>query len=152
MRSGVNWRHGLVGLIVAGLLLAPSLVQAKGKEWQGHKAKILQQLNLSQDQTKKMEQIDEKYAKARKDILKDLKKNQEDLKKALAEKKPDEAKIKGLVSNINSEQDKLINTFKSQRDDELSIMQPIQQGKFLVALGEWRHEMVEKYKEKTGKK
>ena len=152
MRVRINWKTGLAGLIVAGLLLAPSLVQAKGKDWKEHKAKIWKQLNLSQDETKKMEQIDEKYAKERKDIIKDLKKNQEDLKKALAEKEPDETKIKDLVSNITSEQDKLISSFKSQRDEEMSIMNPVQQGKYLEILGEWHKEMMEKYKGKKGKK
>ena len=152
MRVRINWKTGLAGLIVAGLLLAPSLVQAKGKDWKEHKAKIWKQLNLSQDETKKMEQIDEKYAKERKDIIKDLKKNQDDLKKALAEKEPDETKIKDLVSNITSEQDKLISSFKSQRDEEMSIMNPVQQGKYLEILGEWHKEMMEKYKGKKGKK
>ena len=152
MRVRINWKTGLAGLIVAGLLLAPSLVQAKGKDWKEHKAKIWKQLNLSQDETKKMEQIDEKYAKGRKDIIKDLKKNQDDLKKALAEKEPDETKIKDLVSNITSEQDKLISSFKSQRDEEMSIMNPVQQGKYLEILGEWHKEMMEKYKGKKGKK
>jgi Spy/CpxP family protein refolding chaperone len=143
----INGKKGVVGLIVAALLLAPSLVQAQGKGWEQykeHKAKIMKELKLSQDESKKMQDIDEKYAKERKDISDDLKKNQDELKQAMAASKPDESKIKDLVSTVRSDQDKLMDSFKSQRNDELGILNPMQQGKYLLATGDWHHEMKEK--------
>ena len=128
------------------LLLAPSLGQAKGwGKYQEFKAKILKELKLSQDETKKIQQIDEKYAKERQTILDHLKKNLAELKKALAAEKPDESKIKNLVSNVTGDQDKLVASFKNQRDAEMNLMKPEQQGKYLLAIDYW-------YKEKMGKK
>ena len=151
MKVTVKGKKGMVGLIVAALLLAPSLVQAKGKGWEQYKenkAKIMKELKLSQDESKKMQDIDEKYAKERKDIIDDLKKNQAELKQAMAASKPDESKVKGLVSTVRKDQEKLMDSFKSQRSDELGILTPMQQAKYLLATGDWRHKMQE---EKEGK-
>jgi len=146
MKVNIIGKRGLVGLIAAMLLLAPSLAQAKSwGKYREHKAKILKELKLSKDQIQKIQQIDEKYAKDRRGVLDDLSKNLAALKKALAEKKPDEAKIKSLVSTVTGDQDKLMASFKNQRDEELNVMKPEQQGKYLLAMDYW-------YKEKMGKK
>jgi Spy/CpxP family protein refolding chaperone len=146
MKVNIICKRAVVGLIAAMLLLAPGLAQAKGwGKYKEQKAKILKELKLSKDQHQKIQQIDEKCTKERKDIIKDLKKNQAELKKALAEKKPDEAKIKSLVGNVTGDQDKLMASFKDQRDAELNVMNPEQQGKYLLAMDKW-------YKEKRGKK
>lgn len=146
MRVNIIGKRGVIGLIVAMLLLAPGLAQAKGwGKYKEYKAKILKELKLSKDQNQKIQQIDEKYAKERKSIIEDLKKNQDELKKALAEKKPEESKIKSLISNVTGDQDKLMGSFKNQRDDELNVMNPEQQGKYLLAMDHW-------HKEKMGKK
>jgi Spy/CpxP family protein refolding chaperone len=154
MRINLKGKRGVVGLIVAVLLLAPSLVQAQGKDWEKykeHKAEIMKELKLTEDQSKKMQEVDEKYAKERKDIVDDLKKNQDELKKAMAVSNPDAAKVKDLVSTIASGQDKLMDSFKNQRNDELGILNPIQQGRYLLALGHWSHEMMKKHQGKKGK-
>lgn len=152
MRVITNGKRGLVGLIVAAMLMAPSLVQAKGEYFKEIKEKIRKELKLSPDKNKDMQQVEEKYAKDRKEILDDLKKNQEELKRAMAASKPDEGKIKDLVSTITSLQNKLMDSFKSQRDDELALLTPVQQGKYVLALGEWKHSMEQYPKEKKGKK
>jgi len=147
MKVTVNGKKGVVGFIVAALLLAPSLVQAEGKNWEQykeHKAKIMKELKLTQDESKKMQDIDEKYAKERKAIIDDLKKNRDELKKAMAASKPDESKVKDLVSTVRTDQEKLMDSFKSQRNDELGILTPMQQAKYLLATGDWRHQMKEK--------
>ena len=146
MKVNIIGKRGLVGLIAAMLLLAPGLAQAKSwGKYRQYKAKILKELKLSKDQTQKILQIDEKYAKDRRGVLDDLRKNMVALKKALAEKKPDEAKIKSLVGTVTGDQDKLMTSFKNQRDEELNVMKPEQQGKYLLAMDYW-------YKEKMGKK
>ena len=47
-----------------------------------------------------------------------------------------ESKIKDLVSTVRSDQDKLMDSFKSQRNDELGLLNPMQQGKYLLATGD----------------
>jgi len=131
-------KKGVLGLIMAALLLTPGLVQAKSKSsevYKEHKDKIIQELKLSPEKVKELQQIDEKYRKDRLNIFKSLKQDLEALKTVLATKNPDESKVKTLVSNINSLQDKLLISFKSQRNDELALLTPIQQGKFLLGVG-----------------
>jgi Spy/CpxP family protein refolding chaperone len=153
MKIIINGKRGLVSLIVAVLLLAPGLLQAKdwGQQYRESRDKTLKGLKLSPDKTKEMQQVEERYAKERKDAYDNLKKNQDELKKAMAASTPDESKIKELVSNITSLQDKLVGSFQSQRNDELALMTPTQQGKYILALGEWKHQMMEKKKTKKGR-
>jgi Spy/CpxP family protein refolding chaperone len=131
-------KKGVLGLLVATLLLVPGLVHAKGKGaevYKKYKEKVIKELKLSPEKAKKLEQLDDQYREARIAILKNLKKDGEALKKVLAAKKPDESKVKELVSKINSLEDKLIMSFKSQREGELALLTPIQQGKYLLGVG-----------------
>ena len=82
-----------------------------------------------------------------------MKKANEDLQAAVAAGNPDEAKLKELVSALTAGQDKLFASFKNQRDEELALMTPAEQAKYLLILGQWRQKMMEKHKEKAaGKK
>lgn len=141
--------------ILAVVLLAPALVQAKGemekhlKEFQG---KTLKQMNLPPDKQKAFMAVNDKYAAERQKIIADLKTSQEDLKTAVAAAKPDEGKIKDLVSAITAGQEKLFASFKNQRDEELALLSPVDQGKYLVAITQWRHDLMDKcMKQESGK-
>ena len=74
-------------------------------------------------------------------IIADLKKSKEDLQAALAVASPDEAKVKALVKAFTGAQHKLFNSFKSELDEELAQMTPVQQGKYLMAMERWRQDM-----------
>jgi Spy/CpxP family protein refolding chaperone len=135
---GIFGKKGVLGLLVAILLCAPGLGHAKGKGaevYKKHKEKVIKELKLSPEKAKELQKLDEKYRKERLAIFENLKKNAEALKKVLAAKHPDEAKVKELVSKINALEDKLILSFKLQREDELALLTPIQQGKYLLGVG-----------------
>jgi Spy/CpxP family protein refolding chaperone len=153
MKIIINGKRGLVSLIVAVLLLAPGLAQAKDwGQFKERRDKTFKEMKLSPEKTKEIQQVEERYAKERKETLDNLKKNQDELKQAMAAATPDESKVKELVSNIVSMQDKLVDSYKSQRNDELALMTPVQQGKYIQALGEWKYQKMEKKKAKKGKK
>ena len=78
-----------------------------------------------------------------------VKKANEDLQAALAAAKPDEAKLKELVSALTADQDKMFASFKSQRDEELALMTPLEQAKYLIILGQWRQKMMNKRDQKA---
>ena len=40
-------------------------------------------------------------------------------------------------------------TFKNQRDEELALMTPAEQAKYLLTLGQWRQKMMDKRDEKA---
>ena len=47
---------------------------------------------------------------------------------------PDEAKIKDLVAAIRADQEKMAKSFMSQKDEDLALMTPVQQGRYLMLL------------------
>jgi Spy/CpxP family protein refolding chaperone len=135
---GIFGKKGVLGLLVASLMLAPGSGHAQGKGaevYKKHKEKVIKELKLSPAKVKDLQKIDEKYRQERLAIFKNLKKEAEALKQVLAAKHPDEAKVKDLVSKINSLEDKLILSFKLQREGELALLTPIQQGKYLLGVG-----------------
>lgn len=156
MKIKFNVKVKLLCAVLGVMLVVPALAQAKG-EMEGHfkelKGQILKQMKLAPDKEKAFMAVDDKYAAERQKIIADLKKSQEDLHAALAEAKPDEAKIKDLVSALTAGQDKLFDSFKSQRNEELALLSPVEQGTYLMAMSHWRHEMMEQcMKEASGKK
>lgn len=66
----------------------------------------------------------------------------------MAVAKPDDAKVKELVSALTGGMDSLFNSFKSQREEELALMSPVEQGKYLIMLSKMREEMMKKAKPK----
>ena len=97
--------------------------------------------------------VEDKYAAERKEIIAGVKKANEDLQAALAAANPDEAKLKELVSALTTDQDKMFASYKNQRDEELALMTPAEQAKYLIILGQWRQKKMEKRHQKAaGKK
>ena len=155
MMVNLKGKGVLLGLMVAALLLAPSLAQAKGVGWESYKKckeNIIRELKLSPDKATEFRQLDEKYETDRKGIYANLKKNEAELKQAMATAEPDEVKVQSLVNIIMGEQNKLMDSFKSQRNAEMALLTPLQQGHYLVSMEKWRHEMMQKYKASTGEK
>jgi len=156
MKGKFNFKLGALCAILGVLLLIPALGLAKEK-WEGQlkelKGQILKKMKLAPDKEKAFMAVDDKYAAARQELIAGLKKSQGELKTALAADKPDEAKIKDLVSAITAGQDKLFASFKDQRDEELALLSPVEQGKYLLAMTNWRQKMMEKcMKDEAGKK
>jgi Spy/CpxP family protein refolding chaperone len=155
MKDKLNFRLGALGIILGALFLLASLSLAPAKEgnWErmkekAKKIKDLNELKLSPEKEKALLSIEEKYAKERKDVVATLKKYQEDLKAALAAANQDEAKINGLVSAISSSQDKLLDSFKMERDEAMALMTPNQKGQFIMIIGNWYQEIIKKSENK----
>ena len=151
MKGKINLKFALLGAVLSVMLLAPALSQAKeGKAEQFKKARLqmIKQLKLSPDKEKAVLAVEDKYAAQRKEIIPGLKKDKEALQAALAVPKPDEAKVQGLVAALTGNMDKLFSSFKSQRDEELALMTPVEQGKYLMAMMQWREKMMGKRKKK----
>ena len=135
----------------------PALGQAKGEEAAVYKEKkdqMIKELKLAPEKEKAVLAVEDKYATERKDIVAGVKKANDDLQAALAAANPDEAKLKELVSALTAGQDKIFASFKNQRDEELALMTPVEQAKYLMVLGQWRQKMMNKRDKKAaaGKK
>jgi Spy/CpxP family protein refolding chaperone len=144
MKGKFNLGFVALWIIWGALFLLTSLHLSQAKEggWEGLKEKIkitkeLYDLKLAPDKEAAVLAVEQKYVKERKDLMAALKKYREDLKAALAAANPDEAKIQALVRATNAAQDKLLTSFKMERDEAMALMTPVQQGQFIMVLGNW---------------
>jgi Spy/CpxP family protein refolding chaperone len=151
MERKIIYKLIMVCIIIVALFLLSSWTSAEGKEWNLDRVKEqikivkgFKELNLSPEKEKALLNIEQKYAKDRKDNVVALKKYQEDLKVALSATDRDESKIKDLVSSISATQDKLLSSFKMERDEAMALMTPIQQGQFIIMIGNWYYEILKK--------
>ena len=147
MKGKFNFKIGALCAILSAMLLMPALVQAKGEEAAVHKEKkdqMIKELKLAPEKEKAVLAVEDKYAAERKEILAGVKKANDDLQAALAAANPDEAKLKAGVSALTASQDKMFASFKNQRDEELALMTPAEQAKYLIVLGHWRQKMKDK--------
>ena len=144
MKGKLALRFGALWIIGGGFLLLASihLAQAKELRWERMKEEIkiikdLQNLKLAPDKEAALLALEQKYAKERKELITALKKYREDLKAPLGAATPDEAKIQDLVRATSAAQDKLLSSFKMERDEAMALMTPIQQGQFIMVMGNW---------------
>jgi Spy/CpxP family protein refolding chaperone len=145
MKVKFNLKVGALCAILVAMLVTPGLGQVKPDEkmerFKQRRIQIIKQLKLAPDKEKAVLGVEDKYSSQRQEIVTGMKKNQEELTAALAVPQPDEAKVKGLVSAVTGGMDSLFNSFKSQREEEMALMTPIEQGKYLLEMGKWREEM-----------
>jgi hypothetical protein len=152
MKGKFNFKLGALCAIISAMLVMPALGQAKGEGEAQYKAKrgqMIKELKLAPEKEKAILAVEDKYAKERQGIIAGVKKANEDLQAASAAAKPDEAKLKELVSVLTTGQDKMFASFKNQRDEELALMTPVEQAKYLIVLGQWRQKMMEKHSQKA---
>ena len=152
MKGKFNFKLGALCAILGAMLLMPTLGQAKEEGEAGYKKQkdqMIKELKLAPDKEKAMLGVEVKSAAERKEIIAGMKKANEDLQAALAAATPDEAKLKELVSALTAGQDKMFASFKNQRDEELALMTPVEQAKYLMVLGQWRQKIMKKRDQKT---
>jgi Spy/CpxP family protein refolding chaperone len=158
VKAKLNFRLVALGVILGVMLVVPALGQDKNKDqvWKRFeelRTEMVKQLKLAPDKEKALLAVEDKYAAQRQEINVALKKSYDDLQAALAAANPDEAKVKELVSALIAGQDNLSTSFKDQRAAALALMTPVEQGRYLVVLGQWRQKMMEKIaKEESAKK
>jgi hypothetical protein len=147
----------LVAVIVLSVLVGtPSLASAKEEgqsDSQSLRVHLVKTLDLRGEKARVFVEADEKYDRIRQEALERINKSQDQLEKLLSGKKPDEAKLKELITSITSDQEILVNTYKLRRDETMAMLTPVQQGKYLLAAWRWQQKLLEKYrKHKTGQK
>jgi hypothetical protein len=149
MKGKFNFKLGALCAILSAMLLIPALGQAKEGEGARYKeqiGKMIKKLKLAPEKEKAILAVEDKYGKEIEEIKAGMKKTNDELQAELAAAKPDEAKLKGLVSALTAGEDKMFASFKNRRDEELSLMTPAEQANYLVVLGQWRQKMMDKHK------
>ena len=148
MRRAMGLRLRQVGWLVAVALLVLGPGQTWGDPGAGYmkmeQETLCKDLGLTPEQAKAFQAVGDKFDKSREAIVADLKDKETELEKALAAPKPDEQKIKGLVAQITQGHDQLFQSLKAQRQEEMALLNPVQQGKFVMALKKWHEEAGEK--------
>ena len=150
MKGKLIFKLGALSIILSVLLVVPALGQTAqtneelGKQLKDYKANILKELKIAPDKEKALIAVEDKYSLMRGEIVSKSDKAWKDLQDALAAPKPDDAKVKEAVAAYIDAQAKLFTSFKKQLDEELALMSPIQQGKYLVAMEKWRQQCMPK--------
>jgi Spy/CpxP family protein refolding chaperone len=131
-------------LLMAAVLLTPGNCQAQSEPARGHYKleweKLAKELNLTPEKGAEFQAIGAKYSQTRQALIESLKNNEDDLEKAVTAPQPDEAKIKKLVPLVISGHNQLFESFKAQRQEEMTLLTPLQQAKYLLALKKWHEE------------
>jgi Spy/CpxP family protein refolding chaperone len=151
MSHKFNFKLMTLCTLLSAMLVVPALGQgkeAKGARYKAQQDKIIKDLKLAPEKEKAVLAVKDKYAQERPDIIANIKKSSDELKAALAAATPDEAKVKELVNAVTAGQDNLFASFKKQREEEMGLMTPIEQGKYLMAMSQWRQKMMGKSKKK----
>jgi hypothetical protein len=150
MKGKLIFKLGVLSTILSVLLVVPALGQTAqtneelGKQLKDYKAKIFEQIKVNPNQQKSLVAVEDKYSVMRGEIVDSSKKAWDNLQAALAAANPDEAKVKAAVSAYIAAQSKLFTSFRSELDEELAKMSPVQQGKYLVAMEQWRQQCMPK--------
>ena len=153
MKGKFNFKLGALCAILSAMLVIPALGQAKEEEGAAYKkqrGQMIKKLKLAPGKEKAVLAVEDKYAAERKEIIAGVKKAHDDLQAAVTAANPDEAKLKELVSALTAGQDKLFASFKNQRDEELSLMTPAEQARYLLLLVKWRQKMGKHHQKATG--
>jgi Spy/CpxP family protein refolding chaperone len=148
-RQKVFWQ-ALVGLLfmAALLVLSPGPARGEGRGFSAlERETLIKELNLTPEQTKAFQAIGDRCDLDREKIIAAVRNKEGDLEKALAVPKPDESKIKELVAGVIQGHDQLFQTLKTQRQEEMALLNSLQQGKFILALKKWH----DRTKEAPGK-
>jgi Spy/CpxP family protein refolding chaperone len=148
MKRQTGFRFLKAALLVAMALLVLGPGQVLGDPGASYssleRATLIKELGLAAEQTKAFQAVGDKFDKIREGIVAGLETKESDLEKALAAPKPDEQKIKGLVAVITQGHDRLFQSLKEQRQEEMALLTPVQQGKFVLILKKWHENMREK--------
>ena len=150
MKGRLIFKLGALFTILSVLLVVPALGQTAqtneelGKQLKDYKANILKELKIAPDKEKALMAVEDKYSLMRGEIADSSTKAWDNLQAALAAPNPDEAKVKGAVAAYIDGQAKLYQSFRKQLEEELALMTPIQQGKYLVAMEKWREKCMPK--------
>jgi hypothetical protein len=150
MKGRLIFKLGALFTILSVLLVVPALGQTGqtneelGKQLKDYKSQSLKALKITPDKEKALLEVEDKYSLMRGEIAETSKKAWDNLQAALAAPTPDEAKIKEAVDAYIDGQAKLFQSFRKQLEEELALMTPVQQGKYLVAMEKWREKCMPK--------
>jgi hypothetical protein len=150
MKGKFIFKLGALSIILSVLLVVPALGQTAqtneelGKQLKDYKSQLLKDLKTTPDKEKTLLAVEDKYSLMRGEIADSSTKAWDNLQAALAAPTPDEAKLKGAVAAYIDGQAKLYQNFRKQLEEELALMSPVQQGKYLVAMEKWRQQCMPK--------
>lgn len=95
---------------------------------------VRRQLNLSADQSRKVQEIDTKYQRQRNDITRDEREARSDLRIALSDTgaAPDQAKVDGYLSRLVQAQRKRADLLEAEQKELAEFLNPVQRAKYLA--------------------
>jgi Spy/CpxP family protein refolding chaperone len=142
-------RH-ILSVATAAVLILPSAASAQRKGNQPPPARekqalarqvrqafagvVRRQLNLSDEQSRKLQDIDTKYQRQRTEIVRDERAAREDLRLALSDSTatPDQGKVDGYINRLIQAQRKRADLLDAEQKELAGFLNPVQRGKYLA--------------------
>ncbi len=135
-----RWPRQVAVLVMVALVAlgaAPAWGESQASYIKAERETLVKELGLTPEQAKDFQAVGDKYDKSREAIAGTVAAQENDLEKALTAPQPDEASIKDLVAAVIKGHDQLFQSLREQRQAEMALLTPVQQGKFIVALKRW---------------
>ena len=112
--------------------------------------KMTDALSLERDTAVKLASVSSRYCETQKGLLRNMRRDIDALRQILADKSPDEQKLKEIIDRTKKIRKELANLRCRQMDDEMILLTPIQQAQYLifkVAFHREMHELIKKVNE-----
>ena len=105
--------------------------------------KMTDALSLERDTAVKLASVSSRYCETRKGLLRNMRKDIDALRQILGDKSPDEQKLKEIIDRTKKIRKELADLRCRQMDDEMILLTPIQQARYLIFKVDFHREMHE---------
>jgi Spy/CpxP family protein refolding chaperone len=105
--------------------------------------KMTDALSLERDTAVKLASVSSRYCETQKGLLRNMRRDIDALRQILADKSPDEQKLKEIIDRTKKIRKELANLRCRQMDDEMILLTPIQQAQYLIFKVDFHREMHE---------
>ena len=109
--------------------------------------KMTDALRLERETAAMLASISSKYCETRKNLLRNMRGDLDALRKVLRDKSPDKGKLKEIVGRIKKIKKELADLRYRQMDDEMNLLTPEQQARYLIFKVDFHKEMHELIKD-----
>jgi Spy/CpxP family protein refolding chaperone len=100
-------------------------------------------LSLERDTAVKLASVSSRYCETRKGLLRNMRRDIDALRQILRGKSPDEQKLKEIIDRTKKIRKELTELRYRQMDDEMILLTPIQQARYLIFKVDFHREMHE---------
>jgi DNA-binding transcriptional regulator YdaS (Cro superfamily) len=116
--------------------------QEKESDISGQQPQLQKALGVKQQTVTQLIEIRDRYRPLRQKLIGEAKEELQRLEQAINQPNPSEPEVKACLNNIRKKEQEMQSVKQRQDEEEMAILSPVQQGRYLVFLISLRHQMV----------